>query len=354
LRAGGYGLFYYAGHGVQAKGRNYLIPIDATIQSETDVEDLGVDANLVLGLMDEARNGANVVILDACRNNPFASSFRSSTNGLAQVDAPTGTLIAYSTAPGRVASDGQGQNGLFTEELLKNIDVPGLSIEQLLKRVRAGLKVRTNGEQVPWESSSLIGNYYLNPPVQVEKTAIETRPQRSQPANNSQSTTVELAFWDSVKDSKLEADFKAYLERFPQGIFVQLAQNKLKQIESDSEAEKLAEQQRLKDEEEARLTKTFKGEFGFRAIITYLSKYKGTLTVSPSRIFFKCDGKDSDSCKNGDEELEFSCASFSKAVVDSNTIKEISFNGSTHRFNADLKPDAAAALKAIKTVCKEK
>ena len=107
LRGGGQGLFYFAGHGVQLKGRNYLIPVDADIQSEADVEDQGVDSSLVLNLMDEANNGLNVVILDACRNNPFARSFRSATNGLAQVDAPTGTLIAYSTAPGRVAARAQ-------------------------------------------------------------------------------------------------------------------------------------------------------------------------------------------------------------------------------------------------------
>src|ERR1041385_5180880 len=103
LKAGGQGLFYFAGHGVQLRGRNYLIPVDASIQSEADVEDQGVDANLIMGLMDEAGNALNVVILDACRNNPFSRSFRSVSNGLAQMDAPSGTLIAHATAPGSVA-----------------------------------------------------------------------------------------------------------------------------------------------------------------------------------------------------------------------------------------------------------
>ncbi len=89
LKAGGSGLFYYAGHGVQSKGRNYLIPVDADIQSEAEIEDMGVDMQLVLNFMDDAQNGLNIVILDACRNNPFASSSRSATGGLAQVDAPT-------------------------------------------------------------------------------------------------------------------------------------------------------------------------------------------------------------------------------------------------------------------------
>lgn len=162
LKAGGTGLFYYAGHGVQSKGHNYLIPIDADIQSETDVEDTAVDVNLVLEYMDEAQNGLNFVILDACRNNPFARSFRSASDGLAQVDAPTGTLIAYATAPGRVASDGMGENGLYTSELLKQMRVPGLSVTEMFMRVRAAVIKQTGGKQVPWEASSLVGTFSFN------------------------------------------------------------------------------------------------------------------------------------------------------------------------------------------------
>ena len=162
LKAGGSGLFYYAGHGVQSKGRNFLVPIDADIQSEAEVEDSSVDVNLVLSYMDEAQNGLNIVILDACRNNPFARSFRSATGGLAQVDAPTGTLIAYATAPGRVASDGQGQNGLYTSELLKQMRVPGQSVTDMFMHVRAEVMKQTTGKQVPWEASSLVGNFYFS------------------------------------------------------------------------------------------------------------------------------------------------------------------------------------------------
>ena len=162
LKAGGSGLFYYAGHGVQSKGRNYLIPIDADIQSEAEVEDSGVDVALVLNYMDDAQNGLNIVILDACRNNPFARSFRSASDGLAQVDAPTGTLIAYATAPGRVASDGTGQNGLYTSELLKQMRVPGLSATDMFMRVRAEVMKQTGNKQVPWEASSLVGSFYFS------------------------------------------------------------------------------------------------------------------------------------------------------------------------------------------------
>ena len=161
LKAGAHGLFYFAGHGVQLRGRNYLIPVDANIQSEADVEDQSVDTNLMLGIMDEAGNGLNVVILDACRNNPFGRSFRSASNGLAQMDAPSGTLIAYATAPGSVASDGKERNGLYTQELLKNMLTPGLSIEEVFKRVRIAVRNATGGQQTPWESSSLTGDFYF-------------------------------------------------------------------------------------------------------------------------------------------------------------------------------------------------
>jgi uncharacterized caspase-like protein len=162
LKAGGNGLFYYAGHGVQARGRNYIIPIDADIQSEADVEDSGVDVGLVLNYMDDAQNGLNIVILDACRNNPFARSFRSASDGLAQVDAPSGTLIAYATAPGRVAADGVGANGLYTSELLKAMRLPGLSATDMFMRVRAEVMKKTGNKQVPWEASSLVGSFYFS------------------------------------------------------------------------------------------------------------------------------------------------------------------------------------------------
>src|SRR5271169_5752900 len=102
---GGVGLFYFAGHGVQVKGKNYLIPVGAQIEREDEVEFESLDANLVLEKLDSAGNRFNIVILDACRNNPFARAFRSATQGLAQMDAPTGTVVAFSTSPGSVAAD---------------------------------------------------------------------------------------------------------------------------------------------------------------------------------------------------------------------------------------------------------
>lgn len=160
IRNGGVALFYYAGHGIQVKGVNYLVPVDAKVQTEQDVEYETVDAGFVLAQMDSAKTSVNIVILDACRNNPFARSFRSTSNGLAQMDAPSGTLIAYATAPGSVASDGGlARNGLYTQELLKVISTPNLSIEEVFKRVRISVRGLTQGKQTPWESSSLTGDF---------------------------------------------------------------------------------------------------------------------------------------------------------------------------------------------------
>lgn len=140
IRGSGVGLFYYAGHGTQVKGQNYLIPIGANVASEAEVEYESVDVGRVLALMEDAGNELNIIILDACRHNPFARSYRSVTHGLASIDAPSGSLIAYATAPGSVASDGKGKNGLYTQELLKYMNTPGLSIEEIFKRVRVSVR----------------------------------------------------------------------------------------------------------------------------------------------------------------------------------------------------------------------
>ncbi len=161
LKKGGTGLFFFAGHGLQVKGVNYLVPVDARIQVEQDVKSLCLDAGRVLGRMEDAGNGLNLVILDACRNNPFARSWRSADAGLAKMDAPTGTLIAYATAPDSVAADGVGRNGVYTSHLLRFMRAPGLSIENVLKQTRIAVLNETGRKQIPWESSSLTGDFYF-------------------------------------------------------------------------------------------------------------------------------------------------------------------------------------------------
>ena len=162
LKPGSVALFYYAGHGMQVRGRNFLVPVDADIQSEASVRSEAVDLDLVLEQLGPSR--LSMVILDACRNNPFEGRFRSSGGGgLAQIDAPKGTLLAYATAPGKVASDGEGAHGLYTAELLKAMDLPGAKVEEVFKAVRVNVIKATAGAQVPWESSSLTGDYYFRP-----------------------------------------------------------------------------------------------------------------------------------------------------------------------------------------------
>jgi len=164
LKRGGVGLFYYAGHGIQAGGTNYLIPVGAKIKKESDLRYRAVDAGRILDEMQNAENGINIVILDACRDNPFARSFRNAVRGLAIVsNAPVGTFISYSTSPGKVARDGDGRNSPYTKALLKYMKEPGLSIEHMFKKVRTSLGKNTGGKQIPWELSSLQGDFSFVP-----------------------------------------------------------------------------------------------------------------------------------------------------------------------------------------------
>jgi len=185
IQKGGVGLFYFAGHGIQVNGKNFLIPVGAKIEHEKQVEYEGVDVGSILAEMEFARNRLNIVILDACRDNPFARSFRSSTLGLASINAPSGTIIAYATSPGSVANDGPGENGVYTGELVKAMQLPGLRIEDVFKQVRSAVRESTGGKQVPWESSSLEGDFFFkgpvpasHPPEEAEKVAVAVLPQK--------------------------------------------------------------------------------------------------------------------------------------------------------------------------------
>ena len=155
------GLLFYAGHGVQVRGRNYLLGVDADIGREDEVAFNALDLQAVLEKMDTARNHTNLIILDACRNNPFATRFKLTNNGLAQIDAPPGTVVAFATAPGSVAADGAGRNGLYTQHLLAQIGKPGVRIEDAFKQVRVAVRKDSNGLQTPWESTSLEGELIL-------------------------------------------------------------------------------------------------------------------------------------------------------------------------------------------------
>ncbi len=158
------GLFYFAGHGVQLSWRNYLVPVDAAVRRPEDIQKSCVDLSLLIEGINKASNPMNVVILDACRDNPFGADARLEARGLSQMDAPHSTLLAYATAPGNVASDGEGANGIYTENLLREMKAPDAKIEDIFKRVRLHVRRRTNGQQIPWESTSLEEDFYFLPP----------------------------------------------------------------------------------------------------------------------------------------------------------------------------------------------
>ena len=159
------GLVYYSGHGVEVKGKNYLIPVNADIKREYEVVDQAFDASQFLEMMDNIRGPnnkrVNILIVDACRNNELQRSWRSTNNGLARMDAPGGTFISFATAPGRVAADGTGRNSPYTKHLLQALKQPNIPIEQVFKVVRRNVMEETKGEQVPWENSSLVGDFYF-------------------------------------------------------------------------------------------------------------------------------------------------------------------------------------------------
>ncbi|HEY1392391.1 MAG TPA: caspase family protein [Methylibium sp.] len=211
---------YYAGHGLQLRDHNYLIPVDAEIRSEDEIPIAGVDLSFILGRMSHARSRINIVILDACRNNPFAGKTVAS-QGLAQMDAPVGTLLAFATAPGKLAADsGGGANSLYASYLAKHLLTPGLPVEQVFKRVREGVVRDTHEQQVPWESSSLQGEFAFMPGVAL--AALENAAE--------QEAAGELAFWNSIQGSMRADEYRAYLRQYPSGRFVSLAQARLAAI----------------------------------------------------------------------------------------------------------------------------
>jgi hypothetical protein len=161
IQAGAVGAFYFAGHGVQIQGENYLIPIDTKMQREAEVKSRSINMSEIIERMASAKNPLNLIFLDACRNNPFPASVRGQTNGLARVDAAFGTLISFATAPGQFAEEGEGKNSPYTQHLAQAIRTPGLRLEDVLKRVRAAVKRETKNRQITWDASSIVGDFYF-------------------------------------------------------------------------------------------------------------------------------------------------------------------------------------------------
>jgi len=217
----GVGLFYFAGHGAQLSWHNYLIPVDAQIEQVSDMQTQAVDLSLLLDDLTRASNPMNIIILDACRDNPFGRNVRVEQKGLSQIDAPPGTLLAYATSPGNVAADGSGSNGLYTEYLLKEMQTRAAKIEDIFKRVRLYVRRESGGQQIPWESTSLEDDFYLIPPAQIKKLT---------PEEEEQQFELELAIWEKIKNSKESTPLEDYLRRYPSGKFSELAQFRLDRL----------------------------------------------------------------------------------------------------------------------------
>jgi hypothetical protein len=174
---GGAGLFYFAGHGVQFNGENYLLPVDAKIGAADDIRSAGINASEAVEAMTRQRNDLNIVILDACRDNPFPAA--GSTRGLSRIDSGANLFVSFSTSPGSVALDGHGRNSPYTGHLVRAISTAGLSLEETFKRTLKGVHTETKGEQTPWLSSSFFGEFVF-------------RPSASQPATVSRQKTSPL------------------------------------------------------------------------------------------------------------------------------------------------------------------
>ncbi len=209
------GLIFFAGHGIQSDGRNYLVPVDAQIAKEGDVEIETISSQALLSGVQFAGNRLNIIILDACRNNPYRGFFRSASRGFARMDAPIGSLVAFSTAPGMVATDGTGVNSPYTAALAKAMVEPGLKIEEVFKRVRATVYGATDGKQVPWESSSIFGDFFFS----------DTK--TSAPNTTELPHSQAAQAWDAAKDTTDPTVLEAFLKEFPSGVFAALARSRL-------------------------------------------------------------------------------------------------------------------------------
>lgn len=215
-------LFYYAGHGVQLDWRNYMLPVDARAMSADQVRQSCMDLGRLLEQCKPGNDRNYIIILDACRDNPFGRGYRPEKQGLSQFDAPVGSLLAYATAPGRGAADGRrnGKNGLYTEHLVRELSIRNVRIEDAFKRVRLNVRLASGGLQVPWETTSLESDFYL----------FNEGRQKLSDAELEKQLEADLAAWARIQASKKVDDWVAYLRDFPNGRFAEIAQVRLARL----------------------------------------------------------------------------------------------------------------------------
>jgi len=204
LRKGGVGFFYYAGHGLEVEGNNYLVPVSANISSKNKVKYKSLPVNMIIDEMEDSHNRLNIIVLDACRNDPFSRG----GGGLGQINNAKGMYIAFATAPGKVASDGgSGRNGLFTKHLIKNISLNNLTLNDVFKKTRASVYTESHEKQLPWTSSSVIGDFYFQLDA-TPQTSISTS--LPLPVGMSTSDREELARYRQRAHTKEKAELKEF------------------------------------------------------------------------------------------------------------------------------------------------
>ena len=229
LSPGGVGLFFYAGHGIQARGANYLLPVDVALSVEDDLKYEAFDVQDIVNKLGDARVRLSIVILDACRDNPFAKSFGS--RGFGSIEAPpSGTVIAYATAAGKFAADGDRENGVYTSELLKVMNEPGRELREVFDRAGEAVQRKTVNAQTPWISSSFQGRFYFTEPPPMPRDSVAP----SQPAIAREAQ--EQAAWAAVFNSTTPPPLEAFLERFPDGVYAGIARAKVKEMKDKQPA----------------------------------------------------------------------------------------------------------------------
>ena len=238
LSEGGVGLYYFAGHGINVEGKNYLVATNSDLQSKDDVEYETYALNRITKNMQKAKNRLNIIILDACRNDPFS---RGTSGGLAPIGDAKGIFVAYATQAGNVALDGETSNGVFTKNLIKNIQIPGDTIETVFKNTRDDVQQATHGKQSPGVYNQITGDFYftfsdnnssyLAPKPLLKSAHFETKDMG------------DLAFWEYVKAENSVAYYKAYNKKYPNGTFVDVANEKIALIkeEKDAKANKIVQ-----------------------------------------------------------------------------------------------------------------
>lgn len=237
----GIGLVFYAGHGVQSNGQNYLIPIDADIPREDEIEDEAVNMRQITGKFETAKSEMNIIILDACRNNPFAKEWGEArtvdpNEGIGKIAIPPkGTFMFYSTEPGKTASDGSGRNGLFTEALLANIKKPGLELERLYKVVANSVREKSREKQVPYREGNVTTDFYFagSPANAVSASSVVKTNKTESEIKAETTATVEKETWDVIKDSTNPQDFREFLAGSPTGTYELKAKIILEKLEWD-------------------------------------------------------------------------------------------------------------------------